>query len=719
MLEKFECFRRGCSFAMKKEAVRKKKKTHIPFRVNALFFIVFLLFSGLIFRLGVVQIVNGEDYLSKVEQTEDVTVDSSVPRGKLLDRHYRTIVDNTSVDAITYTRYQGTKNEEMLDIARKLSMIIVQDTKKVTERDKRDFWILLNPERAQEKLTEEEQLNKEGELTNGQLYKLQVDRVTEQELAELTKEDIHVLAIYREMISAKALTPKIIKNVNVTSKELAIISENLEKLPGVDVVTDWERVFNYDKTLRSIIGNVSTSDKGLPLDKLEYYSVRDYQLNDRVGTSNIELQYEDILSGQKSKVKNVTDKAGNVLESHVVSAGRRGNDLVMSVDIELQTRIEQIIEEELLAKKALPGSHLLDRAFVVMMNPNTGEILTMAGKKIGKDKNNQLVFEDFAQGTITTSYNVGSSIKGATVLMGYQSGAISPGSVIYDQTLHIKSTPPKGSYQNMGSINDLTALRRSSNVYMFMTAIRMGHGTYRYEQPLLLSPSLYDEMRYYYNQFGLGVRTGIDLPNESKGMIAYNDPNIGKILDLSIGQYDMYTPMQLAQYISTIANGGKRIQPHLVKEIREPSEDNEELGPVVMSVPTKVLNTLDMKTEWIERVQEGFRQVMQSPGGTASSFAREPYSPAGKTGTAQSFYDGSEKAKYGSIDTINLSLVAYAPHDNPEVAMAVMVPWAYQGRSGPGINSDIGRKALQAYFELKETRNSEQSNAEEESATIE
>lgn len=698
---------------MKKETA-KKKKSHIPFRINVLFFVVFLLFSGLIFRLGVVQIVDGEDYLSKVEQTEDVTVNGSVPRGKLLDRHYRTIVDNTSVDAITYTRYQRTTNQEMLELARKLSKIIEQDDKKVTERDQRDFWILLNPERAEAKITEEEiQLNKEEKLTHGQLYKLQVERVTEQELAELEKEDIKVLAIYREMTSAKALTPKIIKNENVTSEEVAVISENLESLPGIDVVTDWERVFPFDETLRSIIGSVSTTDKGLPEDKLDYFTIRDYQRNDRVGTSNLEMQYEDILAGQKSKERNVTDKAGNVLESLVVSEGQRGKDLVMTIDIDLQTKIEQIIEEELRAKKAMGGTYLLDRAFVVMMNPHTGEVLAMAGKQYVKNKQGKRELNDFAQGTITTSYNVGSSVKGATVLMGYQTGAISPNSVIHDQTLRIKGTPPKGSYTPMGSINDLTALRRSSNVYMFMTAIRMGGGTYRYNQSLSLPLSLYDEMRFYYNQFGLGVRTGIDLPNESAGMKGENDPNVGKILDLSIGQYDTYTTMQLAQYVSTIANGGKRIQPRLVKEIREPSADPDELGQVVMSVQPKVLNTVDMKPEWISRVQEGFRQVMQSPGGTASgAFAREPYSPAGKTGTAESFYDGPEKATYGVAPTMNLSLVAYAPHNNPEVAMAVIVPWAYQGRSGHSMNNDIGKKALQAYFELKESRQAEQADAE-------
>lgn len=120
-----------------------------------------------------------------------------------------------------------------------------------------------------------------------------------------------------------------------------------------------------------------------------------------------------------------------------------------------------------------------------------------------------------------------------------------------------------------------------------------------------------------------------------------------------------------------------------------------------------VLNRIDMKTEYIKRVQEGFRRVMQEPGGTAYSyFANAPYKPAGKTGTAEAFYDGPIQSRR-QASTYNLTLVGYAPYNNPEVSFAVVVPWATQGNSD-GINNRIGRRILDAYFELKMKRTAAQ-----------
>src|SRR3954451_3779691 len=110
-----------------------------------IFFVVFLLFSVLILRLGVVQIVYGEDFKREIERTEDVTVNNPVPRGKMYDRNIQTIVDNTPSNAITYTKSQGTTNEEMLEVADRLAKIIEKETDSVRERDKKDFWILKNP----------------------------------------------------------------------------------------------------------------------------------------------------------------------------------------------------------------------------------------------------------------------------------------------------------------------------------------------------------------------------------------------------------------------------------------------------------------------------------------------------------------------------------------------------------------------------------------------
>lgn len=687
---------------------RKKKKTQVPFRVNIIFFAVFLMFSLLVLRLGVVQIVHGEDYKKEIERTEDVIVSKSVPRGRMFDRNGKVIVDNTPKNAITYTNY-GVSSTEMLEVAERLALLIELEPKKIPERDKKDYWLTKNPELADEKVPKEEREKLKGEFEGKEydkkIYDLKLERITEEDLQELTEQDLEILAIYNAFSSGYALTPQIVKNEGVTPEEFAIVSENLQYLPGVDTTTDWERTYTFDKTLKTILGKVTDTKEGIPKEQLDYYLARDYNRNDRVGKSYLEAQYEDVLHGQKTKIKNITDKSGNILSSEVVSEGQRGKDLVLTIDMDLQLAVEGILEEELRKAKGSGSTGFLDRAFAVLMNPKTGEVLTMAGKQLAKDEETgKTEMQDFAAGTITTSYNVGSTVKGATILTGFQTGAITPNTYIHDRPLKIKGTPLKGSYSNnLGTLNPVGALRLSSNVYMFETAIRIGGGRYEYDQPLRLNPGAFDTMRDSFSQFGLGTRTGIDLPNEQIGFKGQSTKP-GFLLDLSIGQYDTYTPMQLAQYASTIANGGNRVQAHLVKEIREPIMESGKLGPIFEEIKPKILNRLDLESGWMETVQKGFRQVVTS--GTASrKFGNAYYQPAGKTGTAQAFYDGPDRKKYKEPPSvINLSFVGYAPYNDPEVAIAVIVPWAYSGSSGHSANLDIGRRALDAYFDLKKTR---------------
>ncbi len=167
----------------------------------------------------------------------------------------------------------------------------------------------------------------------------------------------------------------------------------------------------------------------------------------------------------------------------------------------------------------------------------------------------------------------------------------------------------------------------------------------------------------------------------------------------------------MAQYVSTIANGGYRLKPQLVKEVRRP-DSKKGIGAVVESVQPQVLNKIDMNNADIKEVQAGFRRVM-TKGTAATDFATATYSPAGKTGTAQSFYDGPDKSETGE-GTYNTTLVAYAPADNPEVAISVVVPWAYIDYSDRySITNDIGRATLDKYFELKkkqEDNNTKQKN---------
>ncbi|QCJ42306.1 penicillin-binding protein 2 [Bacillus sp. S3] len=684
---------------------QKKKKSHFPIRLNLLFFSVFLLFSVLILRLGFVQIVYGENFKRDLDRKEDITVSNPVPRGKLFDRHYRVIVDNVPKSAITFTN-EGFSQKEMLETAGKLANLIHKNTDKVTERYKQDFWLIKNPRRADAKITmKEKDLYHAKKLTDREMYKLKLDRITGDELKEITADELEMLAIYREFTSGYKFTSQMVKNDAVSEKEFAVVSENLQSLPGVETTTDWDRAYPFENTLRSVLGNVTKSGEGLPADQLDYFLARGYSRNDRVGKSQLEMQYEDVLHGTKSKVKNITDKTGNVIETQSVLAEKKGKDLVLTINMDLQMAVDKIIEEELWAAKKLPGTTLTDRAYVVLMDPRTGEVLTMSGKKIIKDNESGMVHMiDDALGTFTTTYNVGSTVKGATILTGYKTGAITAGTFFDDTGIKIKDTPIKKSYAYLGRLNEVEALKKSSNVYMFHTAIRIGKGHYEYDQPLNFTNKMaFETIRNSFASFGLGTRTGIDLPNEQSG---FKGPSKlpGYLLDLVIGQYDTYSAMQLAQYVSTIANGGNRMHPHVVKEIREPAEASNELGPVLQEINPTVLNTIDVKKEWMNRVQTGFTKVMQEPGGTAYNFFQGvSYSPAGKTGTAEAFYDGPLRSNYGKVPppVMNLSLVSYAPSSNPEVAMAVLVPWAYEGKVDNRASLKIGRRVLDTYFQSK------------------
>jgi cell division protein FtsI/penicillin-binding protein 2 len=214
----------------------------------------------------------------------------------------------------------------------------------------------------------------------------------------------------------------------------------------------------------------------------------------------------------------------------------------------------------------------------------------------------------------------------------------------------------------------------------------------------------YNEIRYYFSQFGLGSDSGIDLPRSSSGLTG-GTSIYGNLLDLMIGQYDTYTTLQLAQYISTIANDGMRMQPRLVTEIREPVSNPEGQGAVVQKFEPNMLNRVDMSDEYILRVQQGLRNVMTR--GTASSrFANKSYQPAGKTGTAQVSVAVGEGDNRKLIDGNTQTLVGYAPYNNPEIAFAIVVPNVKLERNGgrQGMAQEIASQALDAYFELKEMR---------------
>jgi cell division protein FtsI/penicillin-binding protein 2 len=198
-------------------------------------------------------------------------------------------------------------------------------------------------------------------------------------------------------------------------------------------------------------------------------------------------------------------------------------------------------------------------------------------------------------------------------------------------------------------------------------------------------------LRDAYGQFGLGVHTGVDLPYEATGYQGPTPKEGGLIMQFAIGQYDTYTPLQMAQYVSTIANGGYRLAPHFLKSIHYPGRQPNHIGPTEYQYKTKILNKIPNTPSQFQTVHKGFYLVTHGAGGTAKMLGWywPQYHIAAKTGTAQVGKIGSGRN--------NKTLVAFAPYKNPQVAISVVVPDIL----GEPTNLYIGGNIIQAYFQNK------------------
>ena len=283
------------------------------------------------------------------------------------------------------------------------------------------------------------------------------------------------------------------------------------------------------------------------------------------------------------------------------------------------------------------------------------------------------------------------------MLVGYNTGAVKIGEIKLDECIKIKDTPEKCSWQTMGTIDDIYALQNSSNVYQYKIAIAVGNGIYEYNKSLSLDEGAFQKYRDMYAEFGLGIKTGIDLPVESLGYMGTSKLP-GHLLDFSIGQYDTYTPIQLSQYINTIANGGKRIQPYLLKEVYNASDNGDKFGSLVYKSETKELGTLSVDSKYINRVREGFSAVVER--GLGYGYMGYYTNSAGKTGTSQSFIDTDGDGKVDT-ETITSSFVGYSPSDNPKMSIVVVSPdISVPNSSTSSVTKRISSQIVNKFFEL-------------------
>ena len=660
--------------------------------------IIFLCFGIIGVRLFSLQILSRDEYIVSLERAVEKRVEStSAPRGRIYDRNYNLLVDNVAIKTIYYKKENNITTKEEVELAYKVADLIEVDYSSLTDYRLKNFWYVQNKEDAKKKITDKEwKLNKERKLSDDDIVDLIFERISEEELSKFDDRDKEAAYIYYLMNKGYSYAEKVIKSKDITEKEYAVISENIDVLHGFNTKLDWERVYLYGDTFKSILGSVSSDTQGIPSELAEYYLDNGYSLADRVGISYLEYQYENYLKGTKAIYKVLPD---NTYE--LVSEGKRGNDIVLTIDINLQKYLEEVLTSEVMSAKGEVNTEYYNRSFAVVSDPNTGEILAMGGKQIREREDGSRYIVDYTPGIVTLPVTPGSIVKGASMLVGYKYGAINIGDTVQDDCIKIKDTPEKCSWKKLGLIDDVDALRMSSNYYQYLIAIKIGNGTYNYNEALKIDTDAFKKYRDMYSSFGLGVKTGIDLPVESLGYTGKSTLP-GHLLDFAIGQYDTYTPIQLSQYINTLANGGTRLKPYLLKEVySQSSNDEDTFGELIYKTDVKALGKVDVDSKYIDRVKYGFNRTVID--GLGNGYMGYYTNSGGKTGTSQSFID-TDGDNVVDTETITTSFVGYSPADNPKMSIVVVSPdisnsYGEVSYTSPATKR-ISAKIVNKYFEI-------------------
>lgn len=568
----------------------------------------------------------------------------SAPRGRILDANGKVLVDNLGVKTIYYNKIKGISTSEEIEIAKKLASILSVDEGSILEQ--KEFW-LVNNNNGSNLITEEEyKLLDERKLSSSDLYDLKIERITEDMLNEEDELFRECAKVYSLMNDGYVYSKKEILK-RVSDEEYAKVIES--DIPGVTGELSWERIYLYGDTLRNILGSVGS----IPSEEVDEYLSNGYELTDIVGISYLEKEYEEYLKGKKAKYLVNSDNTLTLVEEE-----QRGNDLVLSIDIDIQVKVEEIIKDKILLGKKYPNTDYYKDSYALVSNPLTGEIIAMAGIRLNSDD----TWSDISLNTINKSFTIGSAVKGATIAVGYQNNLIEMDKYITDSCVKLYLTPQKCSFKSLGRINDLTALAYSSNYYQFMIAIALTGNTYTPNMKLNATEEHFKIYRDMLASFGLGAITNIDLPGETTGIIGSTVAD-DLLLNLAIGQYDTYTPIEVLQYINSMASG-TRMSLSLMKEIRNDDE-------VVVKNEIEVLNDVAVDEEYLNRIREGLTLVLKE--GTGKIYVRDDLLAAGKTGTSESFYDSDNDGKV-DVQTITSTFAGYFPNEDPKYSVVVITP---------------------------------------------
>lgn len=673
--------------------MRKFNSHSIPIRLNLLFSIIILLFMTIIGRLLYMQVLNKDFYETKLASASKTKVTTSSARGEIYDASGKPLVENTVKQVVSFTRNNKMTAADLKETAKKLLVYVGVTSPTLTDRQLADYYLADQDvyKKVVESLPREKRLDSDGNrLSESELYNNAVDSVQTSQL-NYTEDDKKEIYLFSQLNAVGNFETGAIATDSLTDTQIALIASASKNLPGISISTTWDRKV-LETSLSSIVGSVSGEKAGLPAEEADAYIKKGYSLNDRVGTSYLEKQYEETLQGKRSVKEIHLDKYGNMESVENIEDGTKGNNIKLTIDLAFQDSVDNLLKSYFTSELGNGGAKYSEGVYAVALNPKTGAVLSMSGIKHDL-KTGELTPDSL--GTVTNVFVPGSVVKAATISSGWENGVLSGNQTLTDQSIVFQGSPPINSWYTAFSgpmpITAVQALEYSSNTYMVQTALGIMGLTY---QPNMIAgignlDSAMGKLRSTFGEYGLGSSTGIDLPDESTGFIP-KDYDLANYITNSFGQFDNYTPMQLAQYVATIANDGVRMAPRIVEGIYG-NNDKGGLGDLIQQLQPSEMNKVNISASDMSILQQGFYQVAHGTSGltTGRAFSNgAAVSISGKTGTAESYVADGQQAT-------NTNAVAYAPSDNPQIAVAVVFP--HNTNLTNGVGPSIARDIINLY----------------------
>lgn len=669
--------------------MRKFNSHSIPTRLNLLFAIVILLFLAIIGRLLYMQVLHKDFYENKLASASQTRVTMGSARGEIYDATGKPLVQNTVKQVVSFTRSNKMTAADLKDISKKLLTYVTVTSPELTDRQMADYY-LADAEaykKTVEALPKDKRFDSDGnQLSEAQLYNNAAESITSDQL-NYSEDEKKIIYLFNQLNAVANFATGNIQTDPLSDTQVAVIASASKELPGISISTSWDRKV-LETSLSSIVGSVSSEKSGLPAEEVDAYLKKGYSLNDRVGTSYLEKQYEEVLQGKRTVKEIHLDKHGDMESVENIEEGSKGNNIKLTIDLAFQDSVDALLKSYFNSELGNGGAKYSEGVYAVALNPKTGAVLSMSGIK--HDLNTGELTQD-SLGTVTNVFVPGSVVKAATISSGWENGVLSGNQTLTDQPIVFQGSAPIYSWYKLayGSfpITAVEALEYSSNAYVVQTALGIMGQTYQPNMFVGTSnlETAMGKLRSTFAEYGLGASTGIDLPNESTGFIP-KEYNFANYITNAFGQFDNYTPMQLAQYVGTIANNGVRIAPHIVEGIYGNNEQGG-LGDLIQAIDTKEINKVNISESDMAILHQGFYQVSHgtSPLTTGRAFSDgATVSISGKTGTGESYVAGGQEAN-------NTNAVAYAPTENPQIAVAVVFPHNTNltKNVGPAIARDI------------------------------